>query len=153
MALGRKTGGRQKGARNRATTEARAVAEATGILPLDYMLSVMRDVNADPKRRDGMAIAAAPYLHSKLSTVEASEVPHHDPNSAEAVGIQVVFVKPTRRDCKEEELLNGHKLVEGPVNLETPHAQPQPASRIVSHDDPTVAPSSAFSRPMKHWLA
>ena len=149
MALGRKTGGRQKGARNRATTEARAVAEATGILPLDYMLSVMRDANADPKRRDGMAIAAAPYLHSKLSTVEASEVPHHDPNSAEAVGIQVVFVKPTRRDCEEEK----HRLVEDPVNFETPHAQPQRASRIVSHDDPTVAPSSAFSRPMKHWLA
>ena len=43
MALGRKTGGRQKGSRNRATTEARAAAEAIGILPLDYMLSVMRD--------------------------------------------------------------------------------------------------------------
>jgi hypothetical protein len=28
------------GARNRATAEARAAAEATGILPLDYMLSV-----------------------------------------------------------------------------------------------------------------
>ena len=47
MALGRKTGGRQKGARNRATAEARAAAEATGILPLDYMLSVMRDSTAD----------------------------------------------------------------------------------------------------------
>ena len=118
MALGRKTGGRQKGARNRATTEARAVAEATGILPLDYMLSVMRDANADPKRRDGMAIAAAPYLHSKLSTVEASEVPHHDANSAEAVGIQVVFVKSRQRNREEnEKLLNGHKFVEDPVNL------------------------------------
>src|SRR5271156_3462652 len=66
MAHGRKTGGRQKGARNLATAEARAAAEATGILPLDYMLSVMRDANADDKRRDAMATAAAPYLHSKL---------------------------------------------------------------------------------------
>ena len=36
MARGRKTGGRQKGARNRATEEARAAAAATGALPLDY---------------------------------------------------------------------------------------------------------------------
>ena len=70
MARGRKTGGRQKGARNRATEEARAAAAATGVLPLDYMLSVMRDPAADLKRRDAMATAAAPYLHSKLSPIE-----------------------------------------------------------------------------------
>ena len=46
------TGGRQKGACNRATAEARAAAEATGILPLDYMLLVMRDAGTEPKRRD-----------------------------------------------------------------------------------------------------
>jgi hypothetical protein len=51
MALGRKTGGRQKGARNHATAETRAAAEATGVLPLEYMLSVMRDLRARPKTR------------------------------------------------------------------------------------------------------
>jgi hypothetical protein len=71
MARGRKTGGRQKGTRNRATEEARATAAATGILPLDYMLSVMRDPAADHKRRDAMAMAAAPYLHSKLTAIDA----------------------------------------------------------------------------------
>jgi len=50
-----KTGGRQKGTRNRATEEARAAAAATGVLPLDYMLAVMRDPAADQKRRDAMA--------------------------------------------------------------------------------------------------
>jgi hypothetical protein len=30
-------------------------------------MTVMRDPNADDKRRDAMAIAAAPYLHPKLS--------------------------------------------------------------------------------------
>ena len=86
--------GRQKGTRNRATAEARAAAEATGILPLNYMLSVMRDANAESKRRDAMAMAAAPYLHPKISTVEAklsapgtSEVPH----------IRVTFVRPNPR--------------------------------------------------------
>ena len=71
MARGRKTGGRQKGARNRATEEARAAAAATGVLPLDYMLRVMRDNAADSKRRDAMAMAAAPYLHPRLTAIDA----------------------------------------------------------------------------------
>jgi DNA-binding transcriptional regulator LsrR (DeoR family) len=97
MALGRKTGGRQKGAFNRATAEARAAAAATGILPLDYMLSVMRDDSAEPKRRDAMAIAAAPYLHQKLTPRDSVAV--HVGNSgkpnAEDCGIKVVFVRPS----------------------------------------------------------
>src|SRR5215472_1226822 len=99
MALGRKTGGRQKGARNRATAEARAAAEATGILPLDNMLGVMRDANADPKRRDAMAMAVAPYLHPKLSPID--EEPNERKTSglnAEDVGIQVRFVRPSWRE-------------------------------------------------------
>src|ERR1700751_6080134 len=100
MALGRKTGGRQKGARNRATAEARAAAEATGILPLDYMLSVMRDANADPRRRDAMAIAAAPYLHPKLSAVAPTP---EKPSATEERGIRVVFVRPRPRDENDED--------------------------------------------------
>jgi hypothetical protein len=100
MARGRKTGGRQKGARNRATAEARAAAEATEILPLDYMLSVMRYANAGPKRRDAMAMAAAPYLHPKLSTVEAKQT---EPETPEAPHIQVTFVRPRPRPELDEE--------------------------------------------------
>jgi hypothetical protein len=92
MARGRKTGGRQKGARNRATEAARAAAAATGILPLDHMLSVMRDLTADPKRRDAMAIAAAPYLHSRLSPIEPSTAVPAPGNSK----LVVEFVLPTK---------------------------------------------------------
>jgi hypothetical protein len=99
MALGRKTGGRQKGARNRATAEARAAAEATGTLPLDYMLSVMRDESADERRRDAMAVAAAPYLHAKMSAVEPKP---EKPAGAEERGIRVVFVRPRQR-CEDQE--------------------------------------------------
>jgi hypothetical protein len=91
MARGRKTGGRQKGSRNRATEEARAAAKATGILPLDYMLTVMRDPEADHKRRDAMAMAAAPYLHAKLCSVEPKPT---DPGKPETRTIEVVFVTP-----------------------------------------------------------
>jgi hypothetical protein len=100
MARGRKTGGRQRGARNRATAEARAAAEATGILPLDYMLSVMRDTNAEPKRRDTMAMAAAPYLHAKLTAVEAKP---NEPSTAEVCGIRVEFVRPRPQDENDED--------------------------------------------------
>jgi hypothetical protein len=63
MARGRKTGGRQKGARNRATEEARAAAAATGVLPLDYMLSVMRDSAVNSRRNgDGRRALPAPKI-------------------------------------------------------------------------------------------
>ena len=53
---------------------------------MDYMLSVMRDANAEPKRRDAMAIAAAPYLHPKVSPVEAAKAEQLSP--AEKYGIR-----------------------------------------------------------------
>jgi hypothetical protein len=42
-----------------------------GILPLDYMLSVIRDPNASQSRRDKMAIRAAPYCHPRLTEAQA----------------------------------------------------------------------------------
>ena len=95
MARGRKTGGRQKGARNRATEEARAVAAATGILPLNYMLSVMRDPAVDHKRRDAMAMAAAPYLHPRLTAIDAKLSPAVAQPSPQKLLLE--FVLPTRQ--------------------------------------------------------
>ena len=65
---------------------------------MDYMPSVMRDANADAKRRDATAMAAAPYLHPKLSTVEAKL---SQPETSEATYIRVTFVRP-RRDVDDE---------------------------------------------------
>jgi hypothetical protein len=102
MAQGRKTGGRKKGSRNLATAEARAAAAATGMMPLDYMLSVMRDASADVKRRDAMAATAAPFLHSKLSAVEAK--PANDPNSLMIKQIEVRFLPPPKWPEDDEPL-------------------------------------------------
>lgn len=64
-----KTGGRKKGVRNKVTAEREAEIAASGLTPLEYMLGVLRDPNAHPLRRDDMAKAAAPYVHSKLATI------------------------------------------------------------------------------------
>jgi hypothetical protein len=58
-----KTGGRKKGSRNK-----RSIAiekGAKGMLPLDFMLKVMRDPKANIELRCEMAKAAAPYLHAR----------------------------------------------------------------------------------------
>lgn len=43
-------------------------ALAAGITPLEYMLDVMRNAGAEEKRRDLMAMAAAPYAHMRRGT-------------------------------------------------------------------------------------
>lgn len=62
--------GRKKGSASRSNEEARLKAAASGETPLEYMLRIMRDPDCDEKRRDSMAVAAAPYQHSKLQAVE-----------------------------------------------------------------------------------
>jgi hypothetical protein len=72
MAHGFKTGGRTAGTLNKRTREMLDEIASTGEAPLQYMLRVMRDSEASPARRDAMAIAAAPYVHSKLAQVDAT---------------------------------------------------------------------------------
>lgn len=68
MALGgaRAGAGRKKGGHNKLAEEAIQSAKATGIMPLDYLLQVMRDAGSDEARRIDAAKAAAPYVHARL---------------------------------------------------------------------------------------
>jgi hypothetical protein len=72
MARGVKTGGRSKGTRNRRTVDTIAKIEASGITPLDYMLSILRNENNAYEVRFQAAQAAAPYCHHRLAAVEHS---------------------------------------------------------------------------------
>lgn len=67
----RPNAGRPKGARAKKTEEAVAAAEAGGITPLEYLLTIMRDKYAETGARIDCAKAAAPYVHARLSTVVA----------------------------------------------------------------------------------
>ena len=68
----RPNSGRKPGGTNRATAEAIEAAKATGQMPLDFLLDIMRDIEADEAKRIDCAKAAAPYLHAKLATIEMS---------------------------------------------------------------------------------
>lgn len=62
--------GRKPGAPNKKTAELLETARSEGIMPLDYLLSIMRNSEQKEDVRMDAAKAAAPYLHPKLSSVE-----------------------------------------------------------------------------------
>jgi hypothetical protein len=59
-------------ARGKKTREQQAAAAASGLTPLDHMLSVMRDEKQPAERRDSMAKAAAPYVHPHLTSAQVT---------------------------------------------------------------------------------
>lgn len=62
--------GRKPGALNKATKQQRDAIKASGLTPLEYLLSVMRDEGTDKRERIDAAKAAAPYCHPRLANVE-----------------------------------------------------------------------------------
>lgn len=66
----REGAGRKPGVPNRKTAELQAAVLASGISPLEYMLSVMRDPGQDYPIRLDAAKSAAPYIHPKLAAIE-----------------------------------------------------------------------------------
>jgi hypothetical protein len=65
-----KTGGRVKGTPNKKTRQLQEAIEASGLTPLEHMLSVLRDPNAGALERMDAAKAAAPYVHPRLAAIE-----------------------------------------------------------------------------------
>lgn len=66
----REGAGRKPGVPNKRTAEQAQKVEASGLTPLDYMLSILRDEDANDADRFEAAKAAAPYVHAKLASVE-----------------------------------------------------------------------------------
>lgn len=68
----REGAGRRPGIPNKRTAEKAAEVEASGLTPLDYMLSLMRNEELVCETRFEAAKAAAPYVHAKLANVDAT---------------------------------------------------------------------------------
>ena len=64
--------GRRKGARNKVTLAREAELAASGLTPLDYMLSILRDPEASREDRKWASEKAAPYCHHRLSATEVT---------------------------------------------------------------------------------
>jgi len=62
--------GRPKG--STAVKRAPIIADPDGLMPIDWLLAVLRDARTEPRRRDQIAIAVLPYLHPRLSTVTST---------------------------------------------------------------------------------
>lgn len=67
----RENAGRKAGA---ATVRSREIADnavLSGLTPLEYLLSVLRDTEADARDRFEAAKHAAPYVHARISPIDA----------------------------------------------------------------------------------
>jgi hypothetical protein len=82
--------GRKKGIPNRASAAREAAIAASGLTPLEYMLSTMRDETKPIELRLDMAKAAAPYVHPRLASVEQAVEVDLQPSPS----ITVTFVDP-----------------------------------------------------------
>lgn len=86
-----KSGGRKPGVPNKRTDKVQKAIEAQGITPLEFMLNVMRS-DPDPKAQFEAAKAAAPYVHARLSAVDATLA--NPDGSVLDLNMTLNFVKP-----------------------------------------------------------
>ena len=63
----------QERQRNKRTLAQIAQAEGTGLMPLDYMVSVMRAETVDVWQRLELASLAVPYMNAKLKQIEIGD--------------------------------------------------------------------------------
>ena len=62
--------GRPRGAKNIRSEETAKEIQESGLTPLDYLMSIVRDEEAPMKERIQCATAAAPFVHARLSAIE-----------------------------------------------------------------------------------
>ena len=79
---GKRTGaGRKVGSKSKKTIELLEAVESTGVTPLQFILSTMRDPNQPIEIRIDAAKSAAPYVHSKMPTAIVTPPPPGGPVS------------------------------------------------------------------------
>lgn len=86
--------GRKAGSPNKATAERQKAIEESGLTPLEYMLTIMRDEAMTPESRFEAAKAAAPYVHPKLAAVE-----HTSPDGTMSPGPSTIQIVAADDDC------------------------------------------------------
>ncbi|WP_420335440.1 hypothetical protein [Roseibium sp.] len=80
---------------NKKHTDMLASISESGQTPVEYMLSIMRDENADTKDRAWAAEKAAPYIHARPAPM-ASRIEIELPNTSTIDGIKSAMAAITR---------------------------------------------------------
>ena len=88
---------KNKEAIERSRAQARLIVEADiqpgQMKPLDYLLMVINDPNADSDRKDRLAIAAAPYCHPRLIEPQKIGKKDRQDEAAETAGMGTPWAK------------------------------------------------------------
>jgi len=87
--------GRPKGSVSKRHVEMLAAAVSEGITPVEYMLKVLRDENADAKARAWAAEKAAPYIHPRPAPL-ARPIEIDLPDTSTIEGISAALNKITQ---------------------------------------------------------
>jgi hypothetical protein len=134
-------GGRPRGAKNRKPSVAKPrqrrslrgqrvinqEAALQGLSPLEYMLNVLRDENAEQFRRDEFAWRAAPFCHPRLVSMHAQhDVRGEIANSIYVEQINIVAVPSGKFLTPEEATMPIIEEVKEPafLALESPESTP-----------------------------
>lgn len=85
--------GRPKGSLSRRHAEVLAGAVSDGVTPVEYMLAIMRDRNADEKMRAWAAEKAAPFVHPRPApTARPISIDLPDTTTAEGIAAAVSVI-------------------------------------------------------------
>ncbi len=91
----RQGAGRPKGTLNKKHAELLAGAVSEGETPVEYMLSIMRDENADEKLRNWAAEKSAPFIHPRPAPI-ARPINIELPDTKSVEGIREAIAAITR---------------------------------------------------------
>lgn len=98
---GERRGGRQKGTPNKKTAEIVAAAEASGEMPREFLLRIMRDNDKDLETRLHAAKAAAPYYHPHLSSTALTDPKGTGPDKIVIEFVRAVDGRPADEPNRE----------------------------------------------------
>lgn len=133
IGAGRKTGTTD---RKLGKVSAERVLNATGTgpdkMPLAYMLAVMNDKNQKSSVRLQAAIAAAPYVHPKLASVEVKS------EGQSSLAIESDLGKALRELAEITRLRSAVDVIEGEI-LEPATMQGQDTMSTIGNDDDTMS--------------
>ena len=111
------------------------VDDPSALMPVEWMLAVLRDPEAEQSRRDQMAVQAAPYLHAKLNAIAVSSTNGNGGNGGGDVNIVQIIAVPRggRLDPKSGTITIDGELVTEPPNVE-PY-QPTPPLELTDQTE------------------